>query len=170
MISGIFKNNPWTMQPQSALRRGIKCASGAFAVEFALITPILLMLLLAGFDVSLAVFRKMELEGAAKIATQYGMLRKPVQGDLTAIQESAKNVLPAAWFAPEATDPATVTANLSCLCPSSGAIACTLTCPPGELRETYLNVQITKVHNTLFDYPWMSSNFSLQSNASVRLQ
>jgi len=159
-----FKHRlPFCAKMLGLVQRALKCKSGNFAVEFALITPIMAIVFMVGFDVSVALYRKMEMETAAKTAIQYGMLRKPVENDLTGIRQTAENNLPNAWSS-------TVTPSLTCQCPSSGQISCTLTCGGGEFRQTYLNVQVSMVHQTLFNYPLLSRNIPLSVSSSMRLQ
>jgi Flp pilus assembly protein TadG len=155
---------------RDAARRWRKCRAGSFAVEFGLISPILMMLFVVAFDVSVAMYNKIEMESAAKTAVQYGLLRKPAQGNMGAIEQAAQNDLPAEWFADGAADPATVTASLNCLCPGTGSIACTQTCPGGEFRQTYLSVQIAKTHRTLFNYPLLAQSYALTAASTIRLQ
>lgn len=148
----------------------LDCRVATFAVEFALVMPILLLLIVAVADVSLMIYRKMEINNAAKLASQYGLLRRPVGGDVTAIETAAKNNLPADWFTHGTPAPATVTASLTCVCEDRTAIACTDICPAGQLRATYLNVDVTKLQPTLFDYPVLPGNIMLSVRSSVRLQ
>lgn len=140
------------------------------AVEIALTMPILLLMIVAVVDVGMALHRKMTMEQAAKVGTQFGMLRKPIQGDVTNIRTAAQNALPASWFEAGNSEPATVTPALTCECPSLGTVACSTTCPAGEQRTTLLTITVTKVHKPLFNYPLMADTINLQAKASVRLQ
>jgi len=144
--------------------------SGVMAVEIALTMPILLLMIVAVVDVAMAVQSKMTMEQAAKVGTQYGMLRKPVQGDVTNIKTATTNTLPSSWFEAGSSQPATVTPTLSCECPSLGAVTCTTACPAGEQRSTLLTIVVTKVHKPLFNYPLMADTINLRASASVRLQ
>lgn len=146
------------------------CTAGTFAVEFGLIAPFLLLLLVAVGDLSLMLYRKMEIQNAARMATQYGTLRRPVQGDVSAIEAAARANLPPDWFADASPAPASVTASLSCSCDSGAQISCNDICPAPEIRATYLNVDITKTQPTMFDYPLIPDRIVLVSRSSVRLQ
>jgi Flp pilus assembly protein TadG len=147
-----------------------RSTTGVMAVEIALTMPILLLMIVAVVDVGTAIQRKMTMEQAAKVGTQYAMLRKPVQGDVTNIRTATKNALPASWFDAGTSLPTTITPALSCECPSLGAVTCTTTCPAGEQRTTLLTVSVTKVHKPLFNYPLMPDTMNLLATASVRLQ
>lgn len=166
-VSQRSKCGKWVL---AAGQRLLDCRAGTFAVEFALATPIMLLLIVAVADVSLMMYRKIEINNAAKLASHYGLLRRPVQGDLTAIESAARNNLPADWFAGGTSAPATVTASLACVCEDGTVIACTNVCSAGQLRATYLNVDVTKLQPTLFDYPVFPGSVLLSVRSSVRLQ
>jgi Flp pilus assembly protein TadG len=152
------------------LRDFRRSKTGVMAVEIALTMPILMLMIVAVVDVGMAIQRKMTMEQAAKVGTQYAMLRKPVQGDVTNIRTATKNALPASWFEAGTSQPTTVTPALSCECPSLGVVTCSTTCPAGEQRTTLLTISVTKVHKPLFNYPLMADTMNLLATASVRLQ
>lgn len=148
----------------------LRSTSGAMAVEIALTMPILLMMIVAVVDVGMAIHRKMTMEQAAKVGTQYALIRKPVQGDVSNIRTATQRALPDSWFEEGSAQPATVTPSLACECSTSGTVSCTITCPAGEQKITRLIVSITKVHKPLFNYPLMADTINLTATASVRLQ
>jgi Flp pilus assembly pilin Flp len=169
-MSWITRRISRTIGQRRSWRALLDCRAGTFAVEFGLIAPFLLVLLVAVGDLSLMLYRKMEIQNAARMATQYGTLRRPVQGDVTAIEAAARSNLPQSWFADGSAEPATVSASLSCSCDGGVSISCNNVCPAPEIRATYLNVDITKTQPTIFDYPLLPDRIVLVSRSSVRLQ
>lgn len=164
-----------TAKPAERSRRrkllsGLACNKGNFAVEFALITPLLIMMLLAVFDVSTIIQDKMVLQNAAQTGIQYGLIRRPVQSDLQQVENTVRSSLPDSWLESGPETPVSITASLQCECSYSGSSSCAAGCPAGELRRTFLNLTIAKQRKFLFPYPGFGDGVLLSDRASVRLQ
>ena len=152
----------------SSARRLADCERGVFVIEMALITPVILVLVLAAYDISSAIRQKMTLQNAVRIGMHYGTIRPPVAGDLTGVVSAVKKTLPTEWLAD--TSNVTIDAKLVCECSASGTITCGTTCPVGEITMTFLNIKALKKYQPLFQYPTLSTQVDLSEESLVRLQ
>lgn len=143
----------------SGFKRNI---AGAAALELALLTPFLALAVLGLTDVGLAVAQKMRLNDAAQQGAQYGLVRNPIQGDVSGIIAAMGPGAPGA--------DRVIDVQLFCECVAGTAVACTTTCVGGNQRHRYLDVTATENYHTLFSYPVVGPTISLRSNALVRLQ
>ncbi|MDB5316891.1 MAG: hypothetical protein JWO24_2735 [Rhodospirillales bacterium] len=109
---------------------------GVAAVEFAVIAPVLIILLAGAANVGLAVDHTIQLSNAARAGAQYAIAN---QNDLTGAATAALAALPGSNPPP--------TAIMTCTCPPSGqstggtAVGCTTTCATGMAR--YVTVTVT---------------------------
>lgn len=136
--------------------------SGAAAIELALVTPILAAMAVGLADGGLAIAQQMRLNDSAHSGAQYGLVRNPIQGDLSGVIAAIGEGTPAAARQ--------INVTLSCECADGAALACTATCADGTLRRRYLNISLTEVYRTLIPYPLLDPEIPLQSNVAVRLQ
>lgn len=136
--------------------------AGIAALELALLAPFLALAILGLADTGLAVAQKMRLNDAVQQGAQYGLVRNPIQGDVSGIV--------AAMGPGEPNANRVIDVELFCECVAGTAVACTATCPGGGQRHRYLDVTATEDYHTLFSYPVIGSTISLRSNAMVRLQ
>lgn len=147
-----------------------KCQEGAIAIEFAMIAPLLIIMAIATYDISIVIKQKLALQNATRIGVQYGMVRRPVQGDMQNVINAVKQTLPTAWNKANIEIQPLVTAMLQCECSTGVAIACGVKCNAGQTRITYLKVEITKTYQTMMPYPGFDSSFQISDEAIVRLQ
>lgn len=144
---------------------------GSVAVETAFIMMMIGTMSLGVLDFGLAYSRNLGLANAARAGMQYALVRKPVDGDFTAIIAAVNTAAPAA----EDGIARTVTTSLYCECPDGSAIDCTseggadLTCDDGNLRAAYLDIGITENYSLFFDYPGLDRVLSLSESVTVRL-
>ncbi len=101
---------------------------GASAVEFALVAPVLLLLLAGTYDAANAIQLSLRLERAARAGAQYA-LADP--GNATAIRD----VVIQAW--PELT---VAEVSVACGC-GAAAAACGTACPPGVSRTVTVTAE-----------------------------
>ncbi|MCP4934422.1 MAG: pilus assembly protein [bacterium] len=132
--------------------------------------PILLLMLLAAYDVSTIIQDKMILQNATRVGIQYGLIRRPVQGDLQQVENAVQSSLPDDWMTRKAPYAPNITATLQCECSLSGATVCSSGCPSGEFRLSYLNVEVKKTSKYLFQYPGLGESINLYDKSIVRLQ
>lgn len=152
------------------MKRVIKCEEGAIAIEFAMIAPILIIMAIATYDISVVIKQKLALQNATRIGVQYGMVRRPVQGDMQHVINAVNQTLPASWGSANTDTKPQVSAVLQCECSTGTVIACGVKCNAGQTKITYLKVEITKTYQTMMPYPGFDSSFQISDEALVRLQ
>lgn len=144
---------------------------GSIAVETALIMVIVASLALSILDYGMVYARNLQLANAARAGMQYALVRKPVDGDYSAIVNAVQAAAPAV----NANGDRMVSTVMYCRCPDGTAIDCTgefgqdLTCPDGSLRASYLEIGISETHSLMFPYPGLSQDLSLSESVTVRL-
>ena len=70
---------------------------GAIAVEFGLIFPVILVMLLGIVEASAAISANLQVQGAARTGAHFGLVKPPVQGDMSPIISATRAALPAGW-------------------------------------------------------------------------
>jgi len=151
-------------------RKLVNCRDGAIAIEFAMIAPILIIMAISVYDVSLAIKQKLALQNATRIGVQYGLVRRPVQGDMQHVINAVEQTLPPKWDKSNAATQPQISAALRCECSTGLVIACGSKCSAGQTKLTYLKVEITKTYQTMLPYPGFDSNFEISDESIVRLQ
>jgi len=153
------------------LKQLLKNEAGSIAVETAFLMMMIGTLALGILDFGLAYSRNMELANAARAGMQYALVRKPVDGDFSAILAAVNTAAPAVR---DGSDRATE-AVLYCECPDGTTSDCTgeggedLTCADGNLRSAYLDITITENYPLFFGYPGLGQALSLSESVTVRL-
>ncbi|MCP5381612.1 MAG: pilus assembly protein [Kordiimonadaceae bacterium] len=136
---------------------------GASLVEMALILPILLLLMVGSLDLGSAFVRKMELSNAAKAGIQYAMVRKPVEGDVTAISNAVTESI-----GDTGNDTTDIDVELYCMCDGAKQL-CTNVCAD-ENVSAFVNVTVTENYTTpYFNYNWLFSEFPLKESQTIQL-
>jgi Flp pilus assembly protein TadG len=139
-------------------------ASGASAVEFAFILPIIGYLFIGVVEFGVGTYRKMEVQDAAQVGAQYAVIHG---FDSAAIAQAVVN---ASIFPGVAASP--VPASY-CGCASNAGVvqaACGSTCSDGTAAGTYVSVNASGQYSAIFRYPGLSNSFALTGKATVRLQ
>jgi len=123
----------------SAFRRN---DAGASAVEFALIAPVMLVMLMGLLDYAVAVFHRTELESAARAGAQYALVDGFDATTITTAVEASTNL---------DTNFLTVTVTESCECPedSPPTVSCSDTCGVGSMTR-YANIDLSYTHTWFF--------------------
>jgi len=152
------------MQSLLQLFIGRRARSGGPAVEFALIAPVLVAVLIAMSDLGIAVYEWIDVQSAAQagaqFAVKYGYTQSAVQTAVTS-----------------ATDLAGVSATpaptQACGCADgSGYVtaSCGSTCSDGSAAGTYVTVSAQAQYSTIFTYPGLNNPMILTGQAIVRIQ
>lgn len=141
--------------------------AGSIAVEFAAISPVLLIMLLGVIEVSSAINQNLSVHAAARAGTDFGLTKPPVSGNVQPIIDAAKSSMPAAWSS-DGSNP-DVKASLVCECEITGAIACGGQCAAGERMQTYLKVDVTKTYTPVVNFRFISSSMKFSNTSQIRL-
>jgi hypothetical protein len=144
------------------------CSRAAIAIEFALVVPIAVVLLLGTTEASRAISQTLVLQSAARAGLNFGLIKPPIQGNLDPVVAAVRANLPADWNTNDASA-ASVSASMQCECEFTGAISCGGSCAVGERTETFLKISIAKPYAPLLKVGWMPA-FNLTSSSTMRLQ
>ena len=104
---------------------------GVAAAEFALVAPVLVLLLLGSFDIANAVQTSIHLERAARAGAQYAVANS---SDMSAIRDRVI----ADW--PELTAAEVPLPYLACEC-AAAAVTCSQSCPSGLVQTITVTAQ-----------------------------
>ena len=118
---------------RSRFRRLAICDKGVAALEFAIIFPLLLAIILSMYDIARSVHLNIRLAEAARLGAEYA-LRAP--SDDVGISNTIMDALPG-W-----TDVAIDPVERSCICPASGPASCSSTC--SHAMQRYLTIRVSK--------------------------
>lgn len=142
--------------------------SGAAIMEFALVTPILAMMLLGMIDISLWITARMSVERAARAGAEYSVLHGFNQSAIaTAVTSATKT---------RSTYMSTITASPAatqwCGCPSETGVttaACGSTCTGGADAGTYVTANAQSTYHFINSWPGVTSPATITSAATVRI-
>ena len=147
-----------------------KDESGVSAIECAIAAPFLILGLVVMADLSTGIMLKMELENAARVGGQYGLVIKPSDDDLDQVETAALDALPSPGTFMDFREGASASVSLTCQCSGGGTTTCTSSCPSSEFREAYLTISINRDWDPLIPYPGISLPVNLVSESVIRLQ
>lgn len=148
----------------NVLRKIAPDVKGAVAIEFAFMVPLLTLMVVSVTDIGLAVYRKMQVEGAAQAGAQYAIAHGFDTSGISAAVTSATNSS-AIIASPGAVQ--------FCGCPGSTGISnasCGSTCPSGNLAGTYATVSAQATYNTLINYQIVAPSYTFTVQSTSRLQ
>jgi len=132
---------------------------GIALVEYALATPLLLMLLAAALDYGMSLRTAAEVSAAAEAGAVFGSSSTTNSSNTGGMQAAATN------SAPNLTG-MTVTAVRSCQCPGGAPVSCTGTCTGKML----IYVQVTAQATTSAIFSYSSLGFSGLTSAQVKMR
>jgi Flp pilus assembly protein TadG len=137
---------------------------GSAAIEFAIISPVLLIMLAGLVEIGFATREAMQVQDAAEAGAGYAI---KYGWDSAAISASVVN----------ATGASGVTASPApvqfCGCPSAAGITtalCTATCPDGSAPGSYVRVSASITHTAILSNLGLPIPATLTGHATVRLQ
>lgn len=144
------------MRTNHRIRRFSSDDRGASAVEFAMIAPVMVIMLTGLLDYALAALHRMELESAARSGAQYAMIDS---SDTSVIETTVQNStnLDVADM--------TVTITEFCECSDGSSVDCSGTCVSGDVRG-YMQISAS------YDYsPFiLPGTMTLTGESTIRTQ
>ena len=147
------------------LARAAGDTSGVAAIEFAIIVPILMLMVVATADIGMGFYFKMQVEDSAQAGAAWAI--KHGYFDANAISNAVTSAVSAPAIS---VSPAPVQ---FCGCASVSGIStvtCGTTCSGGILSGTYTTVSAQMTYNTILPYGFFPSTYNLSSQSTVRLQ
>ena len=146
------------------VRAAAKDVRGVAAIEFAVIVPVLLFMMVAIVDFGTAIYSDMEVQNAAQAGAQYAIAHGFNATSISSAVTNANN-LPGMTVASGPTE--------FCGCATSTGvttIACSSTCTGGSTPGTYVSLSARATYTTIVPYPLLPSSFTFTSPATVRIQ
>ena len=144
--------------------RAAGSTSGAAAIEFGIVVPLLALMVTCVIDLGFGIYYKMQVEDAAQIGAQWAM-KNPF--DATMISNAVTS----------ATNASAITASPApfqfCGCATGSSVStatCGATCPGGAQAGTYATVSAQRTYNTILSYPILPSSYNFTAQATLRLQ
>jgi Flp pilus assembly pilin Flp len=134
---------------------------GAAAIEFALIMPIAVAMLVLTFDLGTGGYVKARVESAAQAGTTYVEAHGWNQRGIVRAVREATNLPPVA-----------VRAELSCGCITGTDIVdalCGSACPTGAAAGVYVKVTASSAYTPLIPYPGIDRPMTLSASSVVRI-
>jgi Flp pilus assembly protein TadG len=150
-------------QPQAA-------EGGQSLVEFALMLPLMCLLLLGVVEIGRAAFYSIRVGNAATAGVEYGSQNPSTASDTTGMTTAAKNDANLSSM--------TANATWGCTCDTGAGTSCTKPAPPpsscgnacaGQVVEC-VQVTTTVTFSPLFHYPRLPSSFTANGNAVMRVR
>lgn len=136
--------------------------AGNVAVEFGLMAPILLMMLIGLLDFGGAVHHQVQMADAVRVGTQIAIARPPSVGDLTEVETATRLAAPAGG-----SDTRVIVVDMFCEMLDGSPAVCDDTPTPG--RATFVRVRMSETWPFILPYPGLGSELPLQVGQVVRV-
>lgn len=138
-----------------------KSESGVAAVEFSLVAPILIFLMIGLMDMGIYIRDRMKLEQISRAAVDYvmqGGLEENITTDILNYYDQAH------------ADQYTISTERVCTCSDGVAQTCdAVSCDSGDYSRQFFQVNIDRTFQTTFPYPGISDEISLKGHSRMRL-
>ncbi len=135
---------------------------GIATVEFALMAPLLMLLLAGVLDFGLLLRTSTCAAVAAHAGSEYGSRSPAAAMDVAGMQAAALNAAPGVAGM-------TATATRSCKCTDGSSVVCSGSCANGKIL-VYVEVTTQVVAHTIFSYAPLNFSGQVTSQASMRAQ
>ncbi len=145
------------------LLRAWRRTDGAVGVEFALVAPVLIIMLLIAVDFGAGMYEQQRIIGAARAGAQFAVLSTANAQDETLIQTAVANA------SQKDASELDITSEFFCQCQSGTGVSCTGTCD-GDAPEVYVRVTVQYQHETLLSYPGLDNPMTLTAESEFRLR
>jgi len=140
------------------MRRFFRCERGIAAIEFAMIVPMLTMILIGVVDYGMFINQKMKLQDLARTATQY-----VVQGG------SDTNVMADVFQTSDFYNAAaaegqviTVTTETLCECANGASVSCSGICTgSGNYVRHFYSATVSSTYKPIFIYPGIAGSLNI---------
>jgi Flp pilus assembly protein TadG len=143
-------------------RSASQCEKGTSAVEFALLAPVMIFLVVGMIDIGRYAYYAVLASNAARAGAQYGAQDLAHVGQTTGIQSAASADGAPSTFSTTATCKVSVNNGAMAACPSGGTT-------PASGTVYYIQVTTTNSFNTLVPYPGISNPVSVTGSSTMRV-
>jgi len=137
---------------------------GVAAIEFAIIAPILVLLMVCTVDLGQGIYRKMQVQNAAQAGAQYAAVHGFTASSISAAVTNATT------FSGISASPSP---TQFCGCPSVTGVtsaSCNSTCTGGISSGTYVTASAQATYTTILPYPLLPTSFTFAAQSTVRIQ
>jgi Flp pilus assembly protein TadG len=144
-------------------RRALLAGEGGQSIlEFAVLTPVVLLLLVGAIEIGRLAYLSILVNNAAHAGVQYGAQSLATASDNTGMQNAALN---------DGQNIAGLTASAShyCTCADGSSSSCQPTDCSGSHRLVYVQVNTTGQFQSLFAYPGLPSSYTISGQAVMRV-
>ena len=145
-----------------ALTRFAEAREGALALEFALMAPMLMILLAGIIDVGAAINRQMQLTSAVQSGVQLAIAQPPTAETLDTIATAVRLSAPE-----DPTDSQDVAVEMFCEL-ASGAQASCADAAPGQ--ATFVAIRLTETWQPALSYPILQHAAPLEASLTLRVR
>lgn len=141
------------------LQEYIRNELGASAVEFALLSPILIVLLIGTVDFGFYIMQSMRLQNVAHASAEY-VSQAQDDANVQIIAEEA--------YAGDFAD-ITLTSEFECECSDGVVDVCPVSCGSNDYQRRYVSVTASGTFQALMPYPGLADDLELESTARMRV-
>lgn len=143
-----------------------RSARGNISIEFALVLPFLMLLLMGAYDFGRGFTEKLRLNSAARAGAQFALANynKNTSALYVGVEQSAQD------DAEDVDDVLQVDPNIYCKCLDDVVMACGVPCTGGEVPMRYIEVDVSGPFEFMFDYPMTTGSMTLTGHAELRLR
>lgn len=137
--------------------------SGAAAIEFGVVVPVLTLMVIAIADIGMGVYRKIQVEDAAQAGVEWAIRNGFDSSGISNAITSATNASVIASPAPQQ--------FCGCATGSSvSVVACGTPCPSGAMPGTYATVGAQLTYNTFLNYGVVPNTYTFNAQSTARLR
>ena len=147
------------MSFMSVFRKKARDESGNAVVEFALIVPVLLIMVLGLVDAGRAIGANVRLGNGVTAGLRYALSDGYATADIQAAALTASRY---------ADGEITLDINRFCECPDGTAVVCTDTCAAG-FKRIFVQVDMTRTQPTVFSYPILGDSITVSRTGSLQI-
>ena len=153
---------PLTVPFRTVIGRGQAGRRAIATVEFALVAPLLMLLLAGVLDFAMLLRTATCAADAARAGSEYGSRSASASLDTTGMQNAALNSAPGVTGM-------TATATHSCKCTDGTSVSCSGSCSNGKML-VYVQVTTQAAAHTIFNYSGLNFSNQVTARASMRAQ
>jgi Flp pilus assembly protein TadG len=146
------------------MRKLSRSESGASLVEFAILLPVMVFLLMGVIEIGRYTYFAILAANAARAGAQYGSQNTTTADDITGMSEAAtadEGSVP--QFSPSPTPLCAVNGGAPAQCAASAGSG------PAAGTVYYVQVVVTGTFTTLFHYPGIPNNIPITGSATMRV-
>lgn len=147
------------------MEKFLKCERGIAAIEFAMILPVLALILVGVIDYGMFINQRMKLQDLARTATQY-VVQGGSAANVTADIIQASDFYSAASKKGQKID---VVPDVQCECAGGTPVSCTGICTGvGNYVRRFYSMTLSSTYKPIFAYPGVSKGVTMSGYARMQ--